>query len=257
MEYARFGNIRFGFKKKKEKQEFMNDLKGKKKKRIPKSKRKAMERHKHHSHELNIYSTYSIRKHLKVDKYLSNRYLKIGYRYDKKGAGYVWYRLKGDEVNKVNLKQRDRFYEDERLPKQYRTAWHDYIRTGYDRGHMANDAAFDMNKKMLKHVYVMSNIVPQRHPLNAKAWASVEKRARDMAVKHRYVYVINVLFYENNDKLPKSNIGIPTTFYKIIINKHNKYYEIFKLHQSDSIEDYRKYSITLEEFENDLKRYRG
>lgn len=71
----------------------------------------------------------------------------ICYDYYNKGAKYVFYNLKGKEVNKNNIKKREDFYSENLIPIKYRTKSSDYINSGYDRGHLASDASFDYDEK--------------------------------------------------------------------------------------------------------------
>jgi len=120
-----------------------------------------------------------------------------------KGPRVVAYTLYGDKVNSVNIKKRPRFYTEKNLRKEYRTTSNDYIYTGYDRGHINNDAANDYDKKILKKVYTMANIIPQSPMVNQKTWTKVEKYARDMAVKNGEVQVLNIIYYKDNIRLKK------------------------------------------------------
>lgn len=53
-----------------------------------------------------------------------------------------------------------------------------YIRSGYDRGHMAPNHAIALcyGEAAQKETFLMSNIVPQKHGLNAGVWKSLEQR---------------------------------------------------------------------------------
>jgi len=77
-----------------------------------------------------------------------------------KGAKYVAYTLYGDKVNSVNIKKRMGFYTEKNIPAKYRSKNKDYTHSGYDRGHLANDASFDYSKKSLRKTYSMANIIP-------------------------------------------------------------------------------------------------
>lgn len=90
----------------------------------------------------------------------------VCYSYKHKGALFVGYELNGSTFNQTNLKKRPSFWTEILVPSKYRTYSKDYTRSGYDRGHMAPDAAFDYDNKVLKSVYSLVNIVPQIPSLN-------------------------------------------------------------------------------------------
>ena len=102
----------------------------------------------------------------------------ICYDYKAKGAKYVAYTLVGTKVNSVNIKKRNSFYTEKNLPKKYRSHTKDYTHSGYDRGHLANDASFDYNTKALAKTYTMANIIPQAPNVNRKTWIKAEKLER-------------------------------------------------------------------------------
>lgn len=85
----------------------------------------------------------------------------ICYDYHLKGAKFVGYTLDGNLVNKINIKKRGKFYTESNLPIQYRSNSNDYKNSGYDRGHLANDADFDYDEKIMRKTYSMANIIPQ------------------------------------------------------------------------------------------------
>ena len=60
-----------------------------------------------------------------------------------------------------SIKKRPSFYTEKNLKKKYRSHTRDYTHSGYDRGHLANDASFDYDKKIVRKTYTMANIIPQ------------------------------------------------------------------------------------------------
>jgi endonuclease G, mitochondrial len=152
----------------------------------------------------------------------------ICYDYKMKGARFVAYTLNGSLVNKHNVKKRPRFYTEKNLAKKYRSHTKDYVRTGYDRGHLANDASFDYNKNSQKKTYTMANIIPQVPKVNRKTWIKVEKLERKIAVKFGTVSVINGVIYNSNPKrIGKNKIAVPSGFWKMIFNDSKGYKKCF------------------------------
>jgi endonuclease G len=160
---------------------------------------------------------------------IDKQVFKICYDYPHRSAKYVGYTLYGDKVNAVNIDERDKFYTESNLPAAYRTKTADYSHTGYDRGHMANDADFDYDPDALVKTYSMANIVPQSPHLNQKTWIKAEKKERDMAVKYGQVTVVNKVVYPQKDILigKNTNLFVPSGFYKMIFNSQLNYKECF------------------------------
>jgi endonuclease G len=166
-------------------------------------------------------------------KIINKQAFTICYDYEMKGAKYVTYRLDGLLVNKLNIKKRKSFYSEKNIPKKYRSQRRDYVGTGYDRGHLAPDASFDYNEKILRKTYTMANIIPQAPTVNRRLWFKVERLERKIAVALGYVDVINGIVYGLNPKrIGKNKIAVPEAFWKIIYNDEKNYKKCF-LYQND------------------------
>ena len=162
------------------------------------------------------------------DQIIDKKVYTICYSYKYKGAKYVSYTLYGSKVNKLNIKKRPKFYSEKLIPIKYRSKSSDYKYSGYDRGHLASDASFDYDKKVLSKVYTMANIVPQAPQVNRKLWLKAEKLERYIAVKLGNVNVINGVIYDETSKtIGKNNIAVPSTFWKMIYNDNNGYKRYF------------------------------
>ena len=164
----------------------------------------------------------------KCDQIIDKKFFTICYSYEYKGALAVWYSLDGDFVNKLNIKKRPSFYTEKNLKKKYRSTSKDYVRSGYDRGHLANDASFDYNKKIIKKTYSMANIIPQAPIVNRKTWIKAEKLERKVAVGLGNVNVLNGVIYNSNPKrIGKNKIAVPSGFWKMIYNNEKNYKKCF------------------------------
>ncbi len=162
------------------------------------------------------------------DQIIINPYYKVCYDYKLMGAKAITYILDGEKVNKINIKKRPSFHTEKSLDRKYRVSPKSYTRSGYDRGHMANDASFDWSMDSLNSTYSMVNIVPQEPKVNRYHWTKVERYARLVARKLGTLSVINIIQYTNSPKrLKKQNIAIPQGFYKILYNKEKNFERCF------------------------------
>jgi len=162
------------------------------------------------------------------DQIIDKQVFTICYDYKMKGAKYVAYTLDGNKVNAVNIKKRSSFYTEKNLKKKYRSHTKDYTHTGYDRGHLANDASFDYSKKTVRKTYTMANIIPQAPKVNRKTWIKAEKLERKVAVKLGSASVINGVIYSSNPKrIGKNKIAVPDAFWKMIYNDSKNYKKCF------------------------------
>jgi endonuclease G len=167
------------------------------------------------------------------DQIIDKQVFTICYDYKMKGPKYVAYSLDGNKVNAVNIKKRNSFYTEKNLPKKYRSHTKDYTHSGYDRGHLANDASFDYDKKVVRKTYTMANIIPQAPIVNRKTWIKAEKLERKIAYKLGSVNVLNGVIYSSNPKrIGKNQIAVPDAFWKMIYNDEKGYKKCF-LYEND------------------------
>ena len=169
----------------------------------------------------------------KCDQIIDKQVFTICYDYEMKGPKYVAYTLERDKVNVGNVKKRPRFYTESTIPAKYRSKTNDYTKTGYDRGHLANDASFDHDEKVVVKTYTMANIIPQAPEVNRKTWTKAEQRERDMAGKYKTINVLNGIVYSNNpNRIGKNQIAVPTAFWKAIYSNQNNFEECY-LYEND------------------------
>jgi len=174
------------------------------------------------------------------DQIINKSVFTVCYNYEMKGAKYVSYKLDGKLVNAVNIKKRKSFYTEKNLEKEYRSYNKDYTHTGWDRGHLASDASFDYDKKVLRKVYTMANIIPQAPKVNRYTWIKAEKLERLVAVKLGSLNVINGVIYDSNPvRIGKHNIAVPKSFWKMIFNDEKNYKKCF-LYENDRTIDTKK-----------------
>jgi len=97
-----------------------------------------------------------------------------------------------------------------------------YSRSGYDRGHLAPNYAIATRygKVAQQETFLMSNVVPQKHALNAGAWARLEQRiATNYAGRFGEMWVMaGPIFGEQPARL-KRLVAVPEAFFMIIVDE--------------------------------------
>lgn len=114
------------------------------------------------------------------------------------------------------LPRKDVFHEESRLPSNERSELRDFVRSGYDRGHLS--ASADMPTETAQaESFTLANIVPQIHENNAGIWSDIESATRYLAKKEGDVYVITGPLFRG-ERLQSIGRGVlvPTMIYKII-----------------------------------------
>lgn len=179
------------------------------------------------------------------DKYINNDncdqiidkvYFKICYDHNLKVAKSVAYTLEGDLVDEGNIKDRPRFYAESVIDIPYRADVGDYKYSGYDRGHLAPDAAFDWSQESLDATYSLANIIPQDSNVNQHQWVKAEEHARKEAKLLNEINVINIVVYSKNPKrIGSDKIAIPKGYYKVMYNSNKNYKECFYYENNASL----------------------
>ncbi|HRH45271.1 MAG TPA: DNA/RNA non-specific endonuclease [Pyrinomonadaceae bacterium] len=149
------------------------------------------------------------------DNYLmQGEYFSLSYNRSKGIPNWVMWRLNKNSFGEAE-RQND-FRPDERLPNGWTIITpKDYTNSGYDRGHLCPSADRSNSEGANSTTFLMTNMAPQTHDLNAGPWEKLESYSRSVARRNMTLYIIAGQ-YGDKGKI-KNKITIPTNFWKIII----------------------------------------
>lgn len=110
----------------------------------------------------------------------------------------------------------DSFHEETRLPPDARAHLEDYIRSGFDRGHLA--PAGDMpTLEAQAQSFTLANIVPQDRTLNRGLWSDIEEGVRRLATRRGSIYVVTgVVFSGDSVREIGGGVLVPTQIFKAL-----------------------------------------
>ncbi len=110
----------------------------------------------------------------------------------------------------------NRFHAEPRLPASERAELADYVRSGFDRGHMAPSG--DMPSRAADvESFSLANMVPQARRLNQGSWAKLEGMIRDMALTSGEAYVVTGPLFEGQTIASlKRRVLVPTSTWKAV-----------------------------------------
>ncbi len=141
-------------------------------------------------------------------------YFSLSYNRDKGIPNWVMWRLTKNSFGEAE-RQND-FRPDRRLPEGWTQVLpSDYSGSGYDRGHLCPSADRSSSEGANSTTFLMTNMAPQRHEMNAGPWEKLESYSRSMARRNVTLYIMAGPYGEKG-KI-KNKVTIPTNFWKIIV----------------------------------------
>ncbi|MBR2625173.1 MAG: DNA/RNA non-specific endonuclease [Lentisphaeria bacterium] len=167
-----------------------------------------------------------------------------GYSSIEKQSLWVSYILYAENLQKTPFPREKFFITDWEVDGTPATS-KDYIRSGFDRGHLAPAADMAYSKETMKESFLMSNISPQVPECNRIYWLNTEKQIRQWALKEKCLCVVTgpVFSPEGKRKLGKSDITVPVKFFKAVMDLTYPYKMIACLVDNDRKENVRFLSV--------------
>lgn len=140
----------------------------------------------------------------------------VSFNKDNHTPNYVTWELLGSEVS-GDYDRSDYFWQDNDIIGC--PAYKDYTNSGYDRGHMCPAADQKWSEQAMWDSFVMANMCPQIHDLNAGAWLTLENKERQWAKRDSAIYIIAGPIYEGNAQKRIGNVGVrvPDGFFKVFL----------------------------------------
>lgn len=118
---------------------------------------------------------------------------------------------KSDIEESNGVKRSDDFHEEELLSTSERATLKDYIKSGFDRGHLTPDRDFPK----VKSIDSLANIVPQAPKLNRGEWKNLESKVRNIAEQYGEIFVVTGTI--TGTSFIGNNINIPSKMFKVVI----------------------------------------
>jgi endonuclease G len=153
------------------------------------------------------------------ERRLINRGYALGYSDELGSPLWAAYRVRDSEPAAAPERP-DRFVVDRRTGARVEPGW--YSGSGFDRGHLAPNhvIATRYGPQAQEETFLMSNIIPQKHGLNAGPWKQLEQR-----ISTRYpgrfgeVWVLAGPVFGAAPPRLRGRIAIPEACYMIIVDE--------------------------------------
>ncbi len=152
-----------------------------------------------------------------ADQYLCRDNYAVGFDYSTKNPKWVAYYVTSDQLGHI-VKREDEFKEDTDIPEAYRATLDDYRNSGYDRGHNAPAGTVDTSEDTMEQCFLLSNMTPQMHTLNAEAWEQLEENIRSWTLENQQLYVVTGPLYDTKPgtNFIGNNVAIPDAYFKVV-----------------------------------------
>ena len=120
---------------------------------------------------------------------MKKKYFALSYNNDKGAPNWVSWHLTGDTLG--DLSHGVPFKPDATLPEGFKVVRpHDYTNSGFDRGHMCPHGDRNRTPEQNKATFVMTNVIPQAHELNANCWDGFEEYCRSLTREGKELYIL-------------------------------------------------------------------
>jgi endonuclease G len=123
------------------------------------------------------------------DNFLMRKpYFALSYNNRKGTPNWVSWRVQASDLGTAG---RGQFYPDPDLPRTFKHILpRDYSGSGFDRGHMCPRGDRSSTQEAANATFVMTNVIPQAHGVNEKAWNDLEEYLRNLSRKRHTLYVV-------------------------------------------------------------------
>jgi endonuclease G len=146
------------------------------------------------------------------------------------------------------------FKSDRSLPVDKRSEVKDYLKSGYDMGHVANSADMSWDPSVARESFILSNMAPQLPGFNRGIWKKLEDQTRAWTVDRSH----NILIYAGPiyNKVQDKTIGVgmvtvPHGFYKILIDMETSEVMVFEFKHESGVGSLNQFITSLAQVQKD------
>ena len=126
----------------------------------------------------------------------------------------------------------------------------DYAASGYDQGHLANDADMSWDNQVEHESFYMTNMSPQLPSVNRGVWKNLESSARAWVYSTKQAHTIIAGNIGGTKTIGASKVVVPDALYKIVINDvTKKSYAFYFPHKDGLVSDFVTYQVTVADVE--------
>ena len=177
-----------------------------------------------------------------------HNYYVLGYNEEHEQPSWVYYKPYIAEEGK-KFKRTDDFRPDSKV-RTGSADPADYLRSGYDRGHLCPAADMSLSSESMSETFLMSNMSPQKPAFNRGIWKRLEEQVRVWARNNKLWIVTGPVFKDILGYIGAENkVSVPGHFYKIIYAPERNKMLGFLLPNGKSDYPFSHYAVSVDSIE--------
>lgn len=171
---------------------------------------------KHTHHNLGLAEVDSVNRFFS-DIYVNHFAYSVSFNKYYKVANWVSYELADTQI--VKKAERTNIFTADPKIEETMATHADYLKSGYDRGHLAPAGDMTFFEQAMIESFYYSNMAPQVPNFNRGIWKKLETQVRNWAIDNKKITVFTGPVLDTNlTTMGPNKIAIPQLFYKVIID---------------------------------------
>jgi endonuclease G len=151
------------------------------------------------------------------EKIISHTGYSFVYSEEHEQAKWIAYELTKEETNSI-FERTDKFLVDP-LVSTGTAENSDYLKSGYDKGHLAPAADMGWSAITMKESFYLSNMSPQLPGFNRGIWKRLEEMMRSWAIDNSAIYIVTgPILKAGLPAIGSNRVSIPNYYYKVILD---------------------------------------
>lgn len=141
------------------------------------------------------------------------------YNKDTRQPNWVAWQLTPQHTDGSAQRKNYPFSADDDVPAP-RAVPADYRHSGYDRGHMCPAADCRWSPRAMRESFLLTNVCPQNHNLNAGDWNELEAACRRWAQQLGTLYIVaGPVFLSSREPrtIGENGVRVPDAFFKVVL----------------------------------------
>ncbi len=183
----------------------------------------------------------------KTGEIVCHHFFTLSYNATHKQADWVYYRpCIGQDEDKV--KRTNNFRED-KLVSSGSAKPSDYVKSGYDRGHLCPAGDMTLSAEAMSETFYMSNMSPQVPGFNRGIWKSLEEQVRKWGKEEEIYVVTGPVFKDDKGKIGVSGVTVPGYYYKVVYSPGREQMIAFVLPNEKSDRQFTDHVVSVDSVE--------